>query len=206
VENGQVSRIHQEDFAQALRLPSDLKYQRNGKAGRWFDVAAIISVLDRTWDREAARLSFVKITIFNLCIGNTDNHAKNHALLYDEGPTPALAPLYDLLPTRLDRRYNHQLAFQIGAASHFDEMTADDLAAFIAAFGVDDMVGFTGQVVVPLIAALEEATSRLRSEGLKQFDDLIGRESEQLVELLSAVVSVRRTRLRSASRDRWLDG
>jgi serine/threonine-protein kinase HipA len=45
--------------------------------------------------------------------------------------------------------------------------------------------------IVPLIAALEAATPNLRSSGLKQFDDLIGRETEQLVELLSAAVAIR---------------
>jgi serine/threonine-protein kinase HipA len=191
IEGGLVSRIHQEDFAQALGFPSDLKYQRNGKPGRQFDVEAILSVLDRTADPEAARLAFLQATLLNLCIGNTDNHAKNHALLYDTGAAPRLAPLYDLLPIRIDRRYNHRLAFQIGSADHFDEMKAADLAAFIAPFGVDDLGRFTAEVVVPLIASLDEATLKLSGLGLKQFDDLIGRETERLVDVLSAAVSVR---------------
>lgn len=191
VSDGIVNRIHQEDFAQALGFPSDLKYQRNGRPGRWFDVGAILSVLDRTNDPDAARLAFLRTTLLNLAIGNTDNHAKNHALLYDQGRVPRLAPLYDLLPIRIDRRYNHNLSFRIGAAEAFDAMTAEDLAGFIAAFGVEDVAAFVEMEAVPLIAALEAATPNLRSIGLKQFDDLIGRETDQLVELLSAAVSVR---------------
>ncbi|HEY5411368.1 MAG TPA: HipA domain-containing protein [Caulobacteraceae bacterium] len=198
VENGVVSRIHQEDFAQALGFPSGLKYQRHGRPGRWFDVDAILSVLDRTEDSEGARVAFLRATLFNLCIGNTDNHAKNHALIYDQGVTPRLAPLYDMLPIRIDARYNHQLAYNIGSAQQFDDMTPEDLSAFISAFGVEDLPEFVEVVVVPLIQELEAATRNLRSMGLKSFDDLIGRETDRLVELFSAAVTVR-------ERDAFLD-
>lgn len=191
VENGIVTRIHQEDFAQALGLPSDLKYQRKGQPDRWFDVPAILSVLDRTVDPGGARVSFMLATLFNLCIGNTDNHAKNHAVLYDQGALPRFAPLYDMLPIRMERRYTHQLAFNIGAAEFFDQMVGEDLQAFLNAFGVRDVADFVEHAVAPLVAALEGAARTLRSRGLKAFDDLIGRETEQLVELLSVAVKVR---------------
>ena len=191
VEDGIVSRIHQEDFAQALGLPSELKYQRRGKPGRRFDVEAIVSVLDRTANPVGARIAFLRATLLNLCIGNTDNHAKNHGLLYDAGATPRLAPLYDLLPIRMSNRYTHELAFNIGQATFFDEMTAEDLAAFFEAFGVADLPDFVETVAAPLVAALEAATPRLRSMNLKPFDDLIGRETERLVETLSLAIAVR---------------
>jgi serine/threonine-protein kinase HipA len=193
VVDGTVTRIHQEDFAQALGLPSDLKYQRKGKPGRWFDAEAAVSVIDRTIDPAGARFAFLKATVLNLCIGNTDNHAKNHALLYDRGPIPRLAPLYDLLPIRLDHRFNHDLSFQIGKAKVFDDMSSDDFAAFCRVFGVspDDMPRFLEVVVTPLVTALEAATPKLRSMGLKSFDDLVGRETERLAEVLALPVRVR---------------
>lgn len=191
VEDGVVSRIHQEDFAQALGLPSELKYERKGRPERRFDVQAILSVLDRTDNPEGARLAFLRATLFNLCIGNTDNHAKNHALLYDRGVAPRFAPLYDLMPIRIDNRFNHQLAFNIGSATHFDASTAADYAAFFAAFGVEDMAAFLHDEIAPLIERLEEGEKSLRGLGLKQFDDLIGRETEALVDRLRMVVAVR---------------
>lgn len=191
VEGGVVTRIHQEDFAQALGFSSELKYERRGKPGRRFDTEAALSVLERTAYPDEARLAFVMATLFNLCIGNTDNHAKNHALLYDTGGPPRLAPLYDMLPIRLDNRYNHQLAFNIGGASLFDEMESCDLEAFLSACGVEDIAEFVEQAVVPFIERLEAAASTLRSLGLKLFDDLIGRETDRLVELLSAAVELR---------------
>jgi serine/threonine-protein kinase HipA len=156
-------------------------------------VEAIVGLLARTLEPEAARLGFLRATLFNLCIGNTDNHAKNHGLLYDKGPAPRLAPLYDLLPIRLDKGFTHDLAFEIGAAGTFDDMTAEDLQHFFVQLGVDpaDLATVAGRVVAPLIERIEAATPALRSRaGMKTFDDLIGREMERLVELFSLNVKL----------------
>lgn len=192
VADGVVTRIHQEDFAQALGLPSELKYQRRGQPGRWFDVVAAVSILDQTRDPAAGRLAFLKTTVFNLCIGNTDNHAKNHAILYDAPGAPRFAPLYDLLPIRLSRHFTHDLAFQIGAAKHLDDMTAEDLFAFFAQMGVakaDFELLINGEIT-PMIESLEKASPRLKSAGLKSFNDLLGREMEALTERMHIAVHV----------------
>ena len=192
VMDGVVTRIHQEDFAQALGLPSDLKYQRNGRPGRQFDAESIAWVLDQTRDPSASRLAFLRATLFNLCIGNTDNHAKNHAVLYDGAGTPRLAPLYDMLPIRLSAGFTHELAFKLGNATHFDEMSGEDILAFFRVMGVDDAdFGLViATIVAPLIQRLEKASPRLRSDGLKSFDDLMGREMEELAEKLAIAVAV----------------
>lgn len=192
VRDGVVSRIHQEDFAQALGLPSELKYQRRGQPGRWFDIAAAVSVLDRTRDPQVARLAFLKATVFNLCIGNTDNHAKNHGLLYDAPGPPRFAPLYDMLPIRLSKHFTHELAFRIGAATHFDAMSGADLLDFFFEMGVDegDLDLLLEGEIAPMIRALEKASPRLRSSGLKPFNDLLGREMEELTERLQLNVRV----------------
>lgn len=192
VANGVVTRIHQEDFAQALGLPSELKYQRRGRPGRWFDVDAALRVLDQTRAPQDARMAFLKATVFNLCIGNTDNHAKNHGLLYDAPGAPRLAPLYDMLPIRLSRQFTHELAFNIGTATHFDGMTLEDLEVFFLQMGVDreDLDLLYETEIVPMIEAIERAAPRLKSAGLKTFNDLIGREMEEIVERLGLNVLV----------------
>ena len=192
VEAGVVHRIHQEDFAQALGLSSELKYQRRGAPGRRFDVEAALWVLDQTRDPLAARLGFLRATLFNLCIGNTDNHAKNHAILYDQPGPPRLAPLYDMLPIRLSSIFTHDLAFNIGEATRFDAMTGADLRDFFRQMGVDDadLDLVQDEEVRPLIGALERASPRLRSSGLKSFDDLLGREMEELAEKLTLEVAI----------------
>lgn len=193
VDNGRVTRIHQEDFAQALGLPSELKYQRRGQPGRRFDVEAAVTVLDRTREPLGARLAFLKTTVFNLCIGNTDNHAKNHALLYDRPGPPRLAPLYDLLPIRLSAQFTDELAFNVGGADRFDALSGDDLSAFFLAMGIapDSLDILLEQEIGPMIAALETGSAVLRSGGMKLFDDLMGREMEELVERLGLQIALR---------------
>jgi serine/threonine-protein kinase HipA len=73
---GQVIRLHQEDFAQALSLPPSLKYQRNGLPGRRFDGHAIGNLLKETANPDIARLFMLRLTLFDLLIGNVDGHAK----------------------------------------------------------------------------------------------------------------------------------
>jgi serine/threonine-protein kinase HipA len=136
IAHGHVYRIHQEDFAQALGLPPRLKYERDGRPERIFDAGAIAALLRNTAVPADAVLQFVRATFFNLAIGNTDNHAKNHALLYDRGTAPRLAPLYDLVPIRLSQRHHHRFAFRIGSAGTHEELRPDDVLAFLATFGL----------------------------------------------------------------------
>src|SRR5690606_14069844 len=124
--DGRVVRIHQEDFAQALGLPSALKYERRGAPGRRFDVDAIRRVLDATDDPAAERELFIRATLFDLLLGNVDGHAKNFALLHGRGGSIRTAPRYDILPTRLDDTLTDELAYSIGEATTLDEIRRED--------------------------------------------------------------------------------
>lgn len=156
IDGGLVHRIHQEDFAQALGLPPRLKYERDGREGRSYSAAAIAALLRATDVPAEAVLAFLRATFFNLAIGNTDNHAKNHALLYERGAAPRLAPLYDLVPIRLSDRHHHQFSFNIGAARELAELTAQDLLALLGDFGLAGAraTRFLAREVVPLVAPL----------------------------------------------------
>ncbi len=71
VVDGAVYRLHQEDFAQAIGLPPRFKYERDGRPGRRYDIAAAVSVLRQTESPALAIDAFLRATIFNLAIGNT---------------------------------------------------------------------------------------------------------------------------------------
>jgi serine/threonine-protein kinase HipA len=190
---GEIFRLHQEDFAQALGLPAGLKYERDGTPGRRFDAAAIAGLLRRTREPAVAIRQFLVATVFDLAIGNTDNHAKNHALLWDAGRTPRFAPLYDIGPTLLDPNVVHDLSFAIGGATTPAAVRADDVAAFLATFGLRPAAQrrFRHDVIAPLLRAIDEATADLTARGMKDFDDLIGREAGRLVETLDLAVDLR---------------
>lgn len=189
VTNGMVYRRHQEDFAQALGLPPRLKYEREGREGYRYDTPAIISVLDRTESPAQSRDAFLRATVFNLAIGNTDNHAKNHALLYDAGPNPRLAPLYDLVPITLSDAHNHNLSFTIGAAEYPDAVRPDDLAALLGQFALAGPAArrFVEQRLIPIVAPLAQPHD-VEGDWAKRFDAELTKRSACLLDQLMVVM------------------
>jgi serine/threonine-protein kinase HipA len=191
-DDGIVRRIHQEDFAQAIGLPDDLKYERRATGVDRFDATAIAAILNRLGSPAAARAAFLEITLFNLMIGNTDNHAKNHALLYTASGQPQLAPLYDMVPIPLGGGYTDEFAFHVGKAKRATELTQEDLVAFCIAIGYDAR---RAEIVLKASTAkiggrLEAASVSLPHE-MRLFDMLIGRELNRLNDLLGLGLALR---------------
>lgn len=189
---GLVVRLHQEDFAQALGLPSEFKYQRRGVGTSRFDATGIARILAQTEAPALAREQFLQMTLFNLLIGNSDNHAKNHALLYAPGRMPVLAPLYDMVPIPLGDGYTDEFSFQIGNARRASELTPDDLIQFATVLGFPASRAKTviSAQLAKLIDRLEIATAALGSE-MKSFDMLIAREMNRLAELFDVTPDIR---------------
>lgn len=86
------TRVHMEEFNQALGYAPRQKY---GK-GLLQDWATMLRVVDRLSDQpvQDTREFLARMVAFIL-MGNTDAHLKNWALVYPDGHTPRLAPLYD---------------------------------------------------------------------------------------------------------------
>lgn len=112
-KDGTISRLHQEDFCQALSVPPELKYEEEGGPG----IERSLDLIDRAAARPAAdRLGFIRMLIFHYLVGNADAHGKNYALLY-RGKAPDLAPLYDVICTATYPRLANKLAMAIGGRS-----------------------------------------------------------------------------------------
>ena len=85
-------RIHMEEFAQVLQVEPKHKYGQ----GVMTDYPNMLRVLDRLSSRPAQDVQeFVKRFVAFVLMGNVDAHLKNWALMYPDGITPRLAPLYD---------------------------------------------------------------------------------------------------------------
>lgn len=111
--DGQMTRIHQEDFCQALGIPSRRKYQDDGGP----TLKDCFALLDKSAAPVKERLKLLKIVIFNFLVGNMDAHGKNFSLLHgDKGIT--LAPLYDVVCTRAFPEYSKKLAMDV--ADYFE--------------------------------------------------------------------------------------
>ncbi|MFC3723122.1 type II toxin-antitoxin system HipA family toxin [Neoaquamicrobium sediminum] len=109
-KDGTITRLHQEDFCQALSVPPELKYEEEGGPG----TERSLDLIGRATARPAAdRLAFIRALIFHYLVGNADAHGKNYALLY-RGKVPDLAPLYDVVCTAAYPRLAKKQAMSIG--------------------------------------------------------------------------------------------
>lgn len=122
-QTGQIERLHQEDFCQALGLPPEHKYEAEGGPG----FSACFRLLN---DHSAApapdRLRLLQWLLFNWLIGNMDAHGKNLALIHASSGS-RLAPAYDLLSTDAIDHLNRRMAMAIGGEHRPDWIRLDHL-------------------------------------------------------------------------------
>ncbi len=115
--DGAATRIHQEDFCQALAIAPERRYQSEGGPS----LARSFGLLDECSRPALDRLELLRRVLFNFLIGNADAHGKNFALLHGaEGPR--LAPAYDLLCTTVYSDHTDRMAMKIGRKSRFSEV------------------------------------------------------------------------------------
>lgn len=121
-ENGRTTRIHQEDFCQALGLPPERKYQAEGGP----TLGDCISLLQNWSTTPVLDIpAFINGQIFNVLIGNADAHGKNFSLLYSSGKR-RLAPYYDLVSTLAWPNLSKNLAMKIGGCKSLNAFTIGD--------------------------------------------------------------------------------
>lgn len=126
---GEILRLHQEDFCQALGIVPEKKYQSEGGPSlvRCFELLRKVSKAPAI---DLQRL--LDAVIFNVLIGNNDAHAKNYSLLYNAGYSIRLAPLYDVICTVHYPDLASHMAMKIGgesipenlSAKHFEELVS----------------------------------------------------------------------------------
>ena len=131
-DDGNVRRIHQEDFCQALGVAPETKYASEG--GPTFKDC--FALLRRVAAKPAVDvLKLLDAVIFNVIAGNADAHGKNFSILYEE-EGPRLAPLYDLLATTAYPDLSPKFAMKIGKRRTLTELDAKGWAAFAIDAGI----------------------------------------------------------------------
>ncbi len=111
----EIRRVHQEDFCQALGIPSKKKYQHEGGP----TLKDCFHLLNKTAVPAKERINLLNAVIFNFLVSNMDAHGKNFSLLHSSQGI-CLAPLYDITCTAAFPDYSQLLAMDIG---DFDEPT-----------------------------------------------------------------------------------
>lgn len=109
-----VTRLHQEDFCQALRVSRTRKYEEDGGPGH----ARCASLLGS----ERERRLWLSCAVFNCLIGNTDAHAKNFSLLYQEDGQAVLAPFYDLVSTMAWPELSRKFSMGVGKTFRYERI------------------------------------------------------------------------------------
>ena len=143
VSHGLVTRLHQEDAAQALGVPRELKYEDDAeKAGLGPERRGFAALLGRfatlTRGPGDARLRLLRAAHANWLLGNADGHLKNFALLHGKARAGRLAagqaigfgfdlaPFYDVVCTGAYPEVDQAPAMRIGRADRWDTVERSD--------------------------------------------------------------------------------
>ena len=166
-------RLHQEDFAQAMGIPSSGKYERDAAQAYLKEMFALLRrctahpIEDslKLWDR----------IVFAWLLGNTDAHIKNLSLLYSPDlKSMRLAPAYDLVSTCIYPSGTRIMSFSIGGESDIRRITEENFRQAARDAGIgwklaqsrlkDLQDGFPG--------ALRKATEELAAAGFFRAEEI----------------------------------
>ena len=180
-DQGDIHRLHQEDFCQAQGIVSEMKYQSEGGPGIKHCMALL---------REASAMPVIDLgrlldaVIFNFLVGNNDAHGKNFSLLY-QGKTTRLAPLYDVLCTAYYPEVTKKMAMKIGSEyesekiypHHFEKLAEESgLGKALVKNRVQEMAELT-------LASLDKVT--LRHPVAEKLAELIAQRCQKVLERFS---------------------
>lgn len=121
--DGEVRRLHQEDFCQLLWCRPEIKYQDQGGPS----VSECARLLKSLNLPGADVLSFVDRVVFNFIVGNGDAHGKNFSVLY-HGNKPRLAPVYDVICTTVYPAIAKKMAMKFDGKFEFRWVTRGKIA------------------------------------------------------------------------------
>jgi len=181
IENGQIIRLIQEDFCQALNVNAQLKYTPT------LDVCfSLIRNESAVQIKDTKR--FLQLIVFNGLIGNSDAHAKNVSFIHGENGT-TLAPFYDLLSTYV-YPYAKKMAMKIGGERHFQFLEPEHFERFSR----DTQIKY--KVVKEIIVRMADKIVDAAKETTQEFSDLYG-ESPVLKEISDVIKNSSKEKLKA---------
>jgi serine/threonine-protein kinase HipA len=174
-----IKRLHQEDFCQALGVPSTKKYQNEEGPSlkQCFDLIrenSTIPVLDLE--------KLLEAVIFNFLIGNCDAHGKNFSLLYID--KTQLAPLYDLVCTLYYEELDKNMAMKLGGEYKINQIRPrnfDKLAEEIG-FSKVEVRRRVLKLSADILASLPQVN--IQHQAQQEVADLIKKRCEHCVVLM----------------------
>jgi serine/threonine-protein kinase HipA len=173
---GNIIRIHQEDFCQALGLSSHMKYESEGGP----NLADCVNLIRRVSISPAEDvLNLIRWQVINLLLGNSDGHAKNLSLLYTSGG-PRLAPFYDLVSTRVYKGISREMALSVGSENDPGQIRYKDWLKL--ADNLEIRSSLLKRTILSLINQLEDNLPLWYNQFIKlQWDDPVLERINQLI-------------------------
>lgn len=156
---GEIQRLHQEDFCQALGYGHERKYQEHG--GPSF-AQCFRLVQEASSEPAIDAQHLLRWQIFNVLAGNSDGHGKNLSLLHRPDGRLRLAPFYDLVCTRAIERIDHHLALDVGGERDPRVITGAHWVAL--AHQCDLRPAFLSQLVREIASDLQQRLGPLRAQ------------------------------------------
>jgi len=166
-----VQRRHVIDACQLLNKARTFKYTAA-------HLETLAHAIEYCRSKAAARMQLFRWVLFNVLVGNGDNHLKNISFIVDSNGIN-VAPAYDLLSTAVyeTRAFaneranwpNTHLAFSIGEAKTFADVNKDHILLVAKSLGV--MESTAKRELVRMLGSLPKETDKLIDE--------ITRESEK---------------------------
>jgi serine/threonine-protein kinase HipA len=164
-DDGGVRRLHQEDFCQALGIPSRRKYQSEGGPSL-VDCFALVRRAVSVPAREV--LALLDAVMLSFLVGNHDAHGKNYSLLYlPESPKAVLSPAYDVISTVVNPGLSRKMAMSIGGEYRPDYVRSRHLDQLLHQAGLGRAAARRRirALAAAAPAAARQARSRLVDEG-----------------------------------------
>lgn len=170
-------RVHVEDFAQLADVAPSFKYSQSGAT---YD--SLASAMLRLIGQHGYE-TYVERLVAMLVVGNIDAHLKNWALIYLDGRTPSLAPIYDFHSLTVYTHYLYgTLALSLGGESLSSAVDFNNFRLLAENSGADPER--TLHLVRRTVERMRESWSgELRSEAVLRFPALARHYDSRLVSL-----------------------
>jgi len=181
-KQGDLIRLPQEDFCQAMAISPNNKYEKEGGPS----LKACFELVRNHSIQPAKDLNeLLNWVIFNVLIGNADAHGKNVSLmLTPEGPL--LAPFYDLMSTAIYPNLAQKMAMKIGGEDRPDWIIARRWEQFAEDIGIKfklvrercvDMANTLSTISVKLAS---ECQQQSENESIKKIVALIEQRKSKI--------------------------
>lgn len=169
-------RLHQEDFAQALSILPNDKYEKkpSGYMKRMFEL-----IRNNSSNPIADQRALLRSIIFNYLIGNTDCHVKNYSLLYGADlRSKRLAPIYDLVATRVYKTTS-EMSFYIGGELDIERIGRTNFEKSA------NEIGVSGRMILSIF---DEVAEKFENALSSAADELVKLGFEQAISLKSDIL------------------